>query len=249
MANFILQPGEKARNVWVIVWLEDLERLYPENPYGELLSYLSGLHIPCACSPLHTKDTYDEEDVKKWRRRHIDKETGEVAEDCVGSMPNVGDHKKGHAHVYFEFPNPVGREYLSDKVMGELLPIRYNAWERVIHPDTAKRYLCHMDDPDKYRYPITEIHCFGDIKMAALLRPDEFTKINTLIACQNYIEENKVRHYHKLVNWAKRTGDYELISCVAGRASHFVSYFRSISDEKREREEARKAAAESGQVA
>ena len=237
MANFILKEGEKARNVWCILWMEDLERLYPDNPYGALLQYLEGLKIPCAVSPIHDNDVYSPEDVANWCRRHIDPDTGEVREDSVSLTPRVGDPKKAHVHLYIEYKNPVTRMYLSDEIMAEFIEIKHNRWERVIHPDTAKCYLCHKGYPDKYQYPATGIHSFGAIKMECLLRTDEFAKVNTFIAVQEYCIDNNIKHYHVLVRWAMGTGDYQVISCVIGRASHFAYYFRSISDEKREKAE------------
>lgn len=246
MANYMLKAGEKARIVWVIVWLEDIERLYSDkDPYAVILDYMQSLHQPCAVSPVHDKDTYSVEDVRNWTRRHIDPDTGEVKEECRDTMPVVGQPKKAHVHIYLEFKNPVGPDYLS-KHMKDLLPIKENRWERVIYPDSAKRYLAHMDEQEsgKYRYACTDIHSFGGVKMDCLLREDDFIKVNTLIACQSYIEDNHVRHYHVLARWAFSTGDYMIIACVTGRAAYFANFFRSMSDEKRERAERDKLARE-----
>lgn len=236
MANLLLKPDEKARIIWGRIWMEDLERLYPDNPYGVLLEYLSGLKTSCACSPIHDRDEYTAQDVRDWCRRHIDPDTGEVREDDVKLMPRVGDSKKAHVHVLFEFKNPVTPAYLSKRLEG-LIKIAPNRWERVLHPDAAKMYLAHKGFEDKYQYSPMEIHSFGAIKMACLLRQDDFAKANDLITVMHYIADNNVNHYHVLADWAIKTGDYGIIACVTGRASHFAYYFRSKSDMRREERE------------
>lgn len=236
MSNIMLLPDEKARIIWGRVWMEDLERLYGENAYGVVLEYLAGLKTACAVSPVHCHDLYTAQDVRDWCKRHIDPDTGEVRSDALGFQPRVGDAKKAHIHWIFEFKNPVTPRYLS-KMLKDLIEIAPNRWERVLHPDSAKLYLCHKGFDDKYQYSPMEVHSFGSIKMGVLLRSDEMVKANSFVTVMQYIIDNNVRHYHVLSDWAFKTGDYEIISCVTGRASHFANYFRSKSDMYREEKE------------
>lgn len=242
MANFFIEDGEKVRNAWCIVWMEDLERLFPDNPYGALLSYLEGLHVPCAASPIHCHDKFTSEDVRKWRKRHEDSKTGEVPPELEESAPKVGDCKKAHVHILFFLKGARTAEWFSD-LMADIVYIPARRWEKVLHPDSAVRYLCHLDDKTKYQYSTLDVHGFGGIKLSALLRQEEFVKVQTLMYIHQYIRDNNVRHYADLVDWVQDTGDYEFVACVSGRASYFANYFRSKTEkriEQKEREKRRK---------
>ena len=68
MANY-LQPGEKARTVTAIVWVEDLERRWGEHWAKHWYGYLADLRCMVACSPIHDQDLY-EEDVRNGSPSH-----------------------------------------------------------------------------------------------------------------------------------------------------------------------------------
>lgn len=242
--NLMLQPDEKVRMVTCIIWLEEMSHYNADNPLGGLLEYLEGLCMPIACSPLHDQDTYDAEDVRKWIRRHIDPKTGEVDEKFLDAMPKVGDQKKAHVHIIFESKSPLpavaepGKQSWTNVFVDYGLKLECYRFERVPHPDSLKRYLCHLDSVDKHRYPVLDIHTFGGIKMGCLLRTDDFVKENTFMFCMNYAIDNKYRYYSQLLHWALKQGDYEVLGCVRGNASTFVSYFNS---QRQMREDAAKA--------
>ena len=127
MANYMLRDGEKARTVTTIIWVEDLERRYGDHWKKHFYGYLADLRIPVCCSPIHDKDTYTEEDVSAWCRRHIDPDTGEVADEYTNSQPRVGDPKKPHIHIIAITKGPMTREDFS-KLFYDLVYIKVTAW-------------------------------------------------------------------------------------------------------------------------
>lgn len=241
MANYQLKSGEKARTVTTIVWVEDLERRYGEHWQRHFYGYLADLRIPVCCSPVHDHDTYTDEDVSAWRRRHIDPDTGEVATEYTNQEPRVGDPKKAHIHIIVITKGPMFREDFS-QLFYDLIYIKVTAWEKVLHLDTLTRYMAHMDNKEKYQYNFTDIISFGgfSLKPISIQKTDEYTKASALVEVLTYCEDNKITKYHVLVKWAKTLGDYDVFACVTGRASFFAAYFRSIQDEIIERRESEK---------
>ena len=146
MANYQLKDGEKARTVTTILWVEGLERRYGEHWQKALFGYFADLRIPVCISPIHDKDTYTDEDVSAWCRRHIDPDTGEVANEFTNKMPKVGDPKKAHVHVILITKGPMYREDFS-KLLYDLIYVPVTAWEKVLHLDALTRYMAHMDNP------------------------------------------------------------------------------------------------------
>lgn len=229
----------KARNVTVIVWLEELEKLGKD--YWDLVSFLQGLHIECVISPLHDKDTYTAEDVRKWVKRKesevgieklYDAETGELLPNWSDVAPKVGDLKKAHVHVFFKFAGVRTAEFLSDMMSDFGLEIGLWRWLKVNSPTSIIRYFAHMDDPDKYQYSPMDIIPFGGIDVSCVLKQDSSSRLRTLLEVQRHIDEHEIKSYHVLSKWAFSTGTPDIVACVTGRSSHFIGYFRSIRDEE-----------------
>lgn len=257
MANLLLKPGEKARNVWRVVWMEDLcaalhlplDADGMEVAYGKFLAYCASLHCQIAVSPIHGDDTYDEHDVRNWRRRHdLDPDTNRPTSECAepdqdwdALCPKIGDPKKPHLHFAMFLRGPLNRTNYTD-MFGDLLPLRENAWEKIIHPTSALRYLVHLDEHEtgKKQYSALDVHGFGGIDLSCLLKDDDMARFETLMFVLDYIEDNDIRHYLHLVRWAKSTGDYDTLSCVSGRHSFFCAIFRSKSDIAKEIAERKK---------
>lgn len=215
----------KRGNVACIMYLEDWGL-----SYGELLDYLADLQIPCACSPVHDKDTYTKKQVEDWIKAHTI--NGKLTADAIAEgVPEIESQKKPHVHCMFCLGDgPRDLKWWHDL----LLPFHeVNYFQAVIDKGTLLRYFAHMDNPEKAQYNMDFIHAFGGLDTSALHKTSDSQKVLTLIEVMEYIFENNVHHYHKLVKYAFSTGDYDVINCVSGRATYFAHYFKSESDEFR----------------
>ena len=245
MANYMMQPGDKARTATTIVWVEQLEKRWGEHWQKHFYGYLADLRTQVACSPVHDQDTYTETDVKNWVRRHIDPDTGDVATEYTNQQPRVGDPKKAHIHLIVIVKGPQRREDFSEMFL-DLVWIHPNKWQHVVHLDTLIRYLAHMDNPEKHKYSVFDVMGFGGINLKPLTiqKSDEYSKATAMFFVQSYIEDNHIRYYHVLCKWAKAFGDYDVYACVMGRTPTWVAYFSSMRLEKMDKDAKRKAKAE-----
>lgn len=245
----MLLGNGKARNVAIIVWLEELERL--GKSYYDFLGFLQGLNIQCVASPLHDRDKYTAEDVRKWVKRKesevgadklYDSESGELMPEWEKVAPKVGDSKKVHIHVMCKFAGVRTAEYLSTLFADFGLEIGQWRWEKVEHVESMMRYFAHLDQPDKAEYSPFDVVGFGGIDMSCLVRTDTNSRLKTLVEVQGYIKDRNVKNYHTLCDWAFGLRDLEVINCVTGRASYFTGYFKSKHDAEMARMAAKKAA-------
>lgn len=241
MALRLLQPTEMVRQMGNMVWIEDLEKR--GHSYGDLLAFLEGIHVPCVCSPIHDRDTYTADDVRGWCKRHIDPDTGEVAEGDLPRQPRVGEPKKPHVHVYYNFkgkrkPRDVAR--LWEDFVPEVTEKRF-----VDVPDFGAmlRYCAHMDAPKKAQYDPMAIHGFANVCMAALWDERNFNKLEVLGEIDRYIEGHKIENVYRLVKWAFSTGDVAVISTVTGRYGFYAAIFAAKRQERIDRAERKKARA------
>lgn len=242
--------GEKARNILGLVYIEDLEKA--GHTYGDLLAYLDGMTCQCACSPVHDKDRFTSEDVRKWCEMHIDPETGDLDTAYVDSAPYVGKPKKPHVHLVFKFKGPMTANELTERMAG-LLPLRPTIWEKCLDVDSTLMYFAHMRSPQKAQYSAYDIHGFGGIDLSCLSKTNDVEKANTFRDIWQYVQDNQVKTYHTLVNIAMKTGSYDWINCIKGNGSTWRAYFQSQREERmdkaaKKRQERKDAAAAAGLI-
>lgn len=68
-----------------------------------------------------------------------------------------GELKKPHYHVLVILEGPVTDAYMLER----LEPLGVKHLLKVASRLSYERYLCHLDNPDKYTYPVAEIQQFG----------------------------------------------------------------------------------------
>lgn len=232
MALRLAKPNELLRNYGMLYYVEDLERA--GLSYGDLLGYLEGLHVECVCSPIHDRDWYVEDDVRAWCKRHIDPDTGDVADEYTNRTPRVGDKKKPHIHIYFKLPGKKKPIHMS-QMMEDFLPYSSNRW--VVVPDFGKivRYCAHMDSPNKAQYDPAMIHGFANVDMSDLWDHKNMNKMQVLMEIDEAIKQNRITSYHRLNRWALDSGDIDYIAMVSGRVTYYNAIFNSARQERIDR--------------
>lgn len=240
MALRILPENEKARMVGRIFWMEDLER--EGLTYGDLVGFLFDSGLKGVCSPIHGKDTYTAEDVRRWHKRNddkiADKETGEIAPENVDKIPKVGDLKKAHVHVYLickggKFPKDWAKPFV------DFMPLDSTRWAKVEDWDWAVDYTWHKNNPEKAQYNPEDSIAFGGADVSSLWEPTKEDKNKALRVVNQYIRENHITYYHVLDTWAQ-TQDLAIQNVVFGRNSYFVAKFNSMRAERADKEKAAK---------
>ena len=200
------EETQKVRAYWFIVWPESVD-------ISKLFDILRRSGYAVAVSPLHHKDVRDFD-------------TGELA--------------KPHYHIIVRFPAP---RYLEPvrRLVGSWI---YDADGLATAPDGedvtwyvrpvpdypgAIRYLCHIDTPEKHRYPENEVLTFGFIDISALYAKslsDDVQGYYQLIAwCRN----NPHKTYSQLVDAVYDSDDKGLMRTLT-RYSYTIKAY--LADKK-----------------
>ena len=157
---------DKVRAYWFVVWPESLDM-------AKFFAILRESGLAIAVSPLHDKDVKD-------------METGELS--------------KPHYHVIVRFPSPRYLEpvrrlvgswlFDADGILAKDEDGRDATWYVRPVPDYAGgiRYLCHLDDPEKHRYPVNEVLSFGFIDLSMLYAKSP---------------SDDVESYYQLIAWCR----------------------------------------------
>lgn len=116
--------------------------VYPdsENTPENWKEVLSEQLVECLISPLHDKDKNPD-----------------------------GEDKKPHYHVVLSFKNPTSFDKAQEvfQAIGGVVPPENES--RVKDFRQMARYLCHLDQPDKYRYDTEDVVSIGAIDYLALI--------------------------------------------------------------------------------
>lgn len=123
-----------------------------------------------------------------------------------------GELKKPHWHVVLAFDGPKSFEQVAEisKSIHGPIPQRCQSLKGAI------RYMAHLDNPEKYQYPVDAIIPHGGFDLADALRPsssERYSKISEMIA---WCSDNNVTEFYDLLNYA--------------RTEHFDDWFPFLCD-------------------
>lgn len=131
---------EEAKTTNIRVWCG---LFYPESTKPNWEQLLSDALIPCAVSPLHDKDVYENDEV-----------------DADGTIKHrAGEFKKPHRHIVFQFGGPKSFKQVWDilrliAVDPEHCPPPERPYTDIKH---CVRYLTHYDHKNKAQYLRSDI--------------------------------------------------------------------------------------------
>lgn len=153
--------------------------VYPDSAPDNWLDILRNLLVECLVSPLHDKDFQEE---------------------------NPDKPKKPHWHVIVSFKSPMDYSHfieVADSVNG-VYPDPLKCWDTFLKQCKvrdfiqASRYLCHLDQPNKYQYSISDVVSIGAIDYPALVMTsaDEDEILDEIFA---FMDEYHVTSFPRLI--------------------------------------------------
>lgn len=136
------------------------------------------------------------------------------------------EHKKEHYHVMVMFDSVKTQEQAEElfKHINGVGCLPLNSTR------SYARYLCHLDDPNKFQYSTSDVVALGgaDYMTTIGTMSDKFGVVKQLI---QYINENDVRYFNKLVDYAQENNEM-WFDCLLNHSSYFIKeYIKSRSYE------------------
>lgn len=127
-------------------------------------------------------------------------------------VTSEGDPKKAHYHVlimYDSVKTPAQAVELFEKIGGV-------GCEVVQSIRGYARYLCHIDNPDKYQYPVDKVKCLCGVDYLGLigLATDKYKAISEMI---EFCNSQHIVSYHVLLLYAREERmDWFRVLCDSG---------------------------------
>lgn len=132
----------------------------------------------------------------------------------------TGEPKKPHYHVLLEFPGPTTYKNVKENITDELKqPIP----KPIMTIRGAYRYLCHLDNPEKAQYNVSDIVKSESFEL--VLCKSEVTTLKALIL--EDIKNNRIKEYYDLLQYYLNQGDMDRFDIVANNTIFFSTYLGS----------------------
>ena len=149
--------------------------VYPESAPENWRDILGDELVQSIISPLHDKD-----------------------------VEPTGEKKKPHYHVVISFSNPTTYELAKEvfEKIGAVVPPEKEC--RVKDFRQMARYLCHLDQPNKYQYDPAEVVTFGAIDYAELIMSaaDQDEIVDEML---DFIDAHKIVSFSRFSRYVRKS--------------------------------------------
>lgn len=110
----------------------------------------------------------------------------------------TGELKKPHWHVLLMF----GGVKSYEQVLEAIQPLNCPIPERCHNAKALVRYMAHLDNPEKFRYSISDIVAHGGVDLSELLRPSSSERYCLIKEMIEHIKSKGIIEFQDLLDYA-----------------------------------------------
>ena len=129
-----------------------------------------------------------------------------------------GEQKKAHFHVLVMFDSVKTNEQFIEmsRTFGGV------GLEKVSSLRGYARYLCHLDNPEKFQYDMNDVSCVGcDYKELIGLPSDKYQVIREIV---EYIDNEGILYYSDLFDYASKNND-TWFRCLCDNGTYVIKEY------------------------
>lgn len=145
----------------------------------------------------------------------------------------TGEPKKPHYHIVLYFDGPTTYK----NVMSLISDLGVNTTQFVQSPRGMYRYLCHLDNPDKYQYDPKDIVEGGGFNYEEIIGYTSTETLHLLSRLYAYIRENKITEYSVLVDKLEEQNLLDLFEITQLKTLNVNCYLHSYRNYHKELEQ------------
>lgn len=165
-------------------------------------------------APVNWRDILDEEHVQWIESPLHDKDTNAD-----------GEIKKAHHHILIMFESVKTYEQVLEitERMNATIPQKCNGTKGLV------RYMAHLDNPEKFQYPKSEIIGHGGADVMELLRPTTSDRYGLIKEMIEYVKENEVDEIQDLIDYSIQERPDDWFPLLCDNSAYVVSlYIKSV---------------------
>lgn len=141
------------------------------------------------------------------------------------SDPGTGEKKKPHWHIVLNFDSVKSLDQVKKLIepLKGTIPIPLNSVRGMV------RYFAHLDNPEKYQYPVDQIIGHGGMDVADLLRLSASARYAVIRKICQYCKENNVVEFYELLDYAMAEHFEDWFPLLCDNSAYIVStYIKSL---------------------
>lgn len=149
---------------------------------------------------------------------------------CFDVNPD-GEVKKAHWHIALSFEGKKSVDQVKDilKEVTTCLPIPLNSLRGYV------RYMAHMDNPEKYQYPVEQIIGHGGLDVEDLLRISASARYRIVGKICEYAAEHEILYFSDLAEYCARERPEDWYPVIVDMNTYFISnYIRDLRAKRKD---------------
>lgn len=144
---------------------------------------------------------------------------------CFDVNEGTGEQKKPHYHVALSFEGKKSLEQIKAILDGitDVLPIPLNSLRGYV------RYMAHMDNPEKYQYPVDQIIGHGGLDVDDLLRLSASARYRVVGKICAYAAEHNILYFSDLADFCLKEHPEDWYPVLVDSNTYYISnYIREL---------------------
>lgn len=142
----------------------------------------------------------------------------------------TGEVKKPHWHIVLNFDSVKTPDQVKKLIepLNSTIPIILNSVKGMV------RYFAHLDNPEKYQYPVDQIIGHGGMDVADLLRLSASARYSVIRKICEYVAAADITEFYQLMDYAADYHSEDWYPVLCDSASYVVNqYIKSNRNRKR----------------
>lgn len=134
-------------------------------------------------------------------------------------LSDDGSIKKPHYHLLFMFDSLKSKSQCNDYV----IQLKSVGIEKVASLKGYARYLCHLDNPDKFQYSVNDVIAFGgaSFKKVSSCSPDRHQVIRDMMS---FIIDNDIDSFSVLLEYCAACNE-EWFACLCDSSTFVIKEY------------------------
>ena len=133
----------------------------------------------------------------------------------------TGEIKKPHWHIVLNFDSVKSLDQVKEliKPLHGSIPIPLNSVRGMV------RYFAHLDNPEKYQYPVDQIIGHGGMDVHDLLRMSASARYNVIRKMCVYVKENDITEFFQLMDYAAQFHYEDWFPLLCDNSAYVVNQY------------------------
>lgn len=143
---------------------------------------------------------------------------------CFDTDPN-GEVKKPHWHIVLNFDSVKSLDQVKKLIepLNCTIPIPLNSVRGMV------RYMAHLDNPEKYQYPVDQIIGHGGMDVADLLRLSASARYACIKKMIYFCRDHGITEFHELMDYAMEEHFEDWFPLLCDNSAYIVGqYLKSL---------------------